>query len=299
MDTALVLVRFAAFAAGVVLFGAPLFVLYGRLADHIAPRRLRRLLIAAGAVFAAAAAAALVLQTGQMAGDPAAGVDPATLGEVITAGGFGASILARTGAGLLALGVLAAFRPGRLLWAGVAGLGAVGLAALPWAGHGAADEGLAGLAHTTADVMHLLAAGVWLGALLMLLLQLFDRTADVEALHRALRGFSSLGSIVVSVILATGLINCWFLVSISHAGELANSPWGRLLLVKLALFAVMLGFAAANRFWLTPRISATPAIDPRAALGALRWSVALESAMGLAVLGLVAAIGVLSPPAAS
>ena len=187
-------------------------------------------------------------------------------------------------------------KPGRLLWAVVSGLGAIGLDALAWAGHGAADEGLAGLAHTTADVIHLLAVGVWLGALLVLLFQLFDCTRDVEALHRALRGFSGLGSIVVGVILATGLLNCWFLFGIDQVTGLATSPWGRLLLLKVALFAVMLGFAAANRFWLTPRLAAAPATDPRPALDALRWSVALESATGLTVLGVFAAIGILSPP---
>jgi putative copper resistance protein D len=297
VDAALILARLAAFGAGVALFGAPLFVLYGRLADHIAPRRLRLLLIAAAVISLPATAAALVLQTGQMAGDPASGLDPATLRDVITTSAFGASVLARTGVALFSLGLLVGLKPCRLLWTSVAGLGGVGLAALAWAGHGAADEGLAGLTHATADVVHLLSAGVWLGALLVMLLQFSDSTVEIRALHRALTQFSGVGSIIVSVILATGLLNCWFLVGPSHIAGLVASAWGRLLLVKVSLFAVMLGFAAVNRFRLTPRLAAAQAGDPRAALSALRRSVALESAAGLAVLCLVAALGVLAPPA--
>jgi len=47
-------------------------------------------------------------------------------------------------------------------WAGFL-LGALVLATLAWAGHGAADPGASGNAHLVADILHLLAAGVWLG----------------------------------------------------------------------------------------------------------------------------------------
>jgi putative copper resistance protein D len=46
-------------------------------------------------------------------------------------------------------------------------LGASGLAAatLTWGGHAAANAGVFGLAHLAADVTHILAAGIWVGAL--------------------------------------------------------------------------------------------------------------------------------------
>lgn len=301
MDATLVLIRLTAFAAGMALFGAPLFVLYSGRVEEVAPRRLKRLLTAAAALSAVAAIASLIVQTGQMAGDPAAGLDPATLRDVIAGGGFGVSILVRLGAALLALGCLAALPARRPLWALAAAAGAIGLAALAWAGHGAANEGWAGVAHTAADVAHLLAAGVWLGALLMFVLLLVARTpspAEVGTLHRALKGFSGVGSIVVAVIVVSGLVNSWFLVGPSHLGDLLASLWGQLLLVKLALFAAMVGFAALNRFRLTPRLEAAAA-DSRAALSALRRSVALETGAGLAVLTLVASLGVLAPPASA
>lgn len=302
MEAALVLVRLAAFASGVALFGAPLFVLYSGGADQIAPKSLKPLLIGAAALAAIAAGASLVLQTGEMAGDPAAGLDPATLRDVIMGGGFGASILVRGGAALLALATLMARPAGRSRWGVIAALGAVGLAALAWAGHGAADEGTAGLVHECADVAHLLAAGAWLGALMILGLPLAGRAPDaveLKALHGALSGFSGVGSIVVAVIVASGLVNSWFLIGPDHLREFAASLWGQLLLVKLALFAAMLVFAALNRFRLTPRLEAALAGDPRAALSALRRSLALESAAGFAILALVAGLGVLAPPASA
>ena len=300
MELAVVLARFAAFVAGAALFGSPLFVLYSGRAGEAAPRRLKSLLIGAAALALVAALAALVAQTGQMADDPRAGLDPSTLRDVVAGSGFGVSILVRAGAAVLALAGLTALRPGRRLWALTAILGAAGLAALAWDGHGAADPGAAGLVHATADIIHLLAAGVWLGALLCLTLLLFARQPSAQALadlHRALRGFSGVGSAAVATILASGLVNGWFLVGAQHLDGLVAMAWGRLLLVKLALFAAMLAFAAHNRFRLTPRLEASLAGDLMAALSALRRSVAMESALGLGVLALVAVLGILAPPA--
>ncbi|HKR88005.1 MAG TPA: copper homeostasis membrane protein CopD [Phenylobacterium sp.] len=302
MDAALILVRLVALASGVALFGAPLFVLYGGPPEEVAPGPLKPLLAWAALTSGLAAGAALVLQTGEMAGEPAAGLDPATLRDVITSGGFGASILARLGAALPALGLLIALRAGRMLWIVTAALGAVGLSALAWSGHGAADEGAVGLAHTAADIVHLLAAGVWLGALLVLALLLWAPEPGPKALgvlHRALKGFSGVGSVVVAALIASGLANSWFLVGPDHVTDFAASLWGRLLLAKLAIFAAMLMLAALNRFRLTPRLEAALVGDPRTALSALRRSLALESAAGLLVLALVAGLGLLAPPAAN
>lgn len=300
MDAVLVLVRLVAFAAGVSLFGAPLFVLYGLPKDEAGSARLKPVLLAAALATSLAAAAALVLQTGQMAGDPAAGLDPATLRDVLGGGGFGVSILARIAAGLLALGLLVALPAGRALWTATAGLGALALSALAWAGHGAADEGAGGLVHAAADIGHLLAAGAWLGALLVLLLLLLKapgrRGAEARVLHRALKGFSGVGTFVVALIVATGVVNGWFLVGPEHIRDLTASVWGRLLIAKLAVFAAMLGLAALNRLVLTPRLEASLGLDPGAAVAALRRSLLLESMAGVAVLALVAGLGVRPPP---
>ncbi|CAN7609533.1 copper homeostasis membrane protein CopD [Phenylobacterium sp. LjRoot225] len=299
MEAAVVLTRLAAFAAGVTLFGAPLFVLYSLPRDADGPSGLRPILIVAALLTVLAAAVGLVVQTGQMAGDPKAGLDPATLLGVLAGGGFGISMAARIAAGLLAVVPLILLRARRTLWGLTAALGALSLAANAWSGHGGADEGAAGVVHALADVIHLLSAGVWLGALAALLMLLSRRAPSsgaVADLHRALKGFSGVGSAAVAVIVASGLANSWFLIGPQHLRDFAASLWGQLLLVKLALFAAMLGFAALNRFRLTPRLEAALAGDPRAALGDLRRSLLLETGAGLAVLALVAVLGRLAPP---
>jgi putative copper resistance protein D len=301
VEAVLVLVRLVAFAAGTVLFGAPLFMLYSLPKDEAGPTHLKPALAVAGLITAAAAGAAMVVQTGLMAGDPVAGLDPATLRDAL-GGGFGISIVVRMAAGVAALALFLADKAGRHLWTTAVALGALALGALAWSGHGAADDETAGLVHAGADVIHLLAAGVWLGALLGFGLLLTARPREsgpITALYDALKSFAGVGSAAVATLIASGLVNSWFLVGPQHVANLADSLWGGLMIAKLVLFTAMLGFAGLNRFRLTPRLAAAMADDPAGALSALRRSIALESGLGLAVLALVAALGVLAPPASA
>jgi putative copper resistance protein D len=250
------------------------------------------------------AVVSLLAGTATMAGDPAAAFDRETLASVLSDSAFGVAIMVRLAASAAALIACLALRKGSGLWRVLSGLGAIVLASFAWTGHGAAEEGAAGLIHAAADVLHLLAAGVWLGALaaLALLLATSHRTDQAEraqALHGALAGFSGVGSAVVAVILLTGLINSWFLVGPSHVWRMATSLHGQLLLVKVGLFVGMLGLAAANRFFLTPNLERGLAAQaPRGAIGALRRSVFLEAGAGALILILVSVLGTLAPVSA-
>jgi putative copper export protein len=53
----------------------------------------------------------------------------------------------------------------------------------------------------------------------------------------------------------THLINSWFLVG--SVSSLLTTLYGQILLAKVAFFAAMLALAAANRFWLVPRMIET------------------------------------------
>jgi putative copper resistance protein D len=149
------------------------------------------------------------------------------------------------------------------------------------------------------DILHLLAAAVWLGALTALAILLTTAREgardDAAALHSALARFSGVGSAVVAVLLATGLVNSGFLVGPSRLGQLFLTPYGVILLAKVTLFAGMLGLAAWNRFRLTPRLEQALG-GVGAAVASLRRSVVLESAAGALVLALVSVMGVLAPP---
>jgi putative copper resistance protein D len=99
--------------------------------------------------------------------------------------------------------------------------------------------------------------------------------------------------------LVTGLVNAWALTAPHSISDALATDYARVLLIKIALFAMMLGLAALNRFSLTPRLAA--AADERAAaaaIAALRRSIAIETGRAALVLVAVAALGVMEPPSA-
>src|SRR3546814_18326855 len=57
-------------------------------------------------------------------------------------------------------------------------LGAGALASLAWSSHGAASEGALGWLHLASDIMHLLAASAWIGALAAFVLILVQRSEE-------------------------------------------------------------------------------------------------------------------------
>ncbi|TAJ68799.1 MAG: copper resistance protein CopD [Phenylobacterium sp.] len=303
MDILVVVARLAQFAAGAILFGTPLFLIYGyRGAPALALPWPRRLWGASAAVLALGALVSLLAQTAVMAGEPAAAFDREMLAIVVGETAFGAAILVRVAAAVLALAFVLRVPAGRGLWGMSSGLGAVALASFAWTGHGAAEPGPAGAIHAAADVLHLLAAGVWLGALMALALLLSTRRTpepDLPATHAALARFSGIGSLVVAALILTGLVNSWFLVGPTRIFAMTDFAYGWLLLIKLALFVGMLGMAASNRFHLTPALNAALARgQPGLALAELRRSITMEALAGLAVLGLVSVLGVLAPVSA-
>src|SRR6266403_472736 len=154
-------------------------------------------------------------------------------------------------------------------------------------------------ARERANAAHLLAAGAWLGGLVPLGFILLDYSrgdgepiVDVDPI---LLRFSSMGYVAVATLIVSGLVNSWFLVG--SVSSLLKTPYGQILLGKLALFAAMLALAAANRFWLVPRMIQTRAGSgaPAVWLGRLRYHVIGEQFLGLMVLLAVSVLGTLRP----
>ena len=100
--------------------------------------------------------------------------------------------------------------------AAVAICGAFALGSLVWSGHGVMDDGRTGAVHLVADITHLLAAGIWIGAIISLLLLVATEQDGASASHTALAGFASVGTVCVALVLASGLINSWLLVGPSN-----------------------------------------------------------------------------------
>lgn len=302
-DWLLIGVRHGLYAALMVLFGMACFALYALRGDerHSAfevPRWLTWSAVAG--LFLSAAL--LVLMAAGMAGTTPVDVDRGTIIMVATAPGVGTAFLVRIGALLLALLVAqrGASVPALVV---VAAAGGLALASLAWNGHGAMGEGGEGWTYLGADIAHLFAAGIWVGALVALVLLVTQQAkrktrAHLILSHRALHGFSRTGTLAVGALVLTGLINAWVLVGPDNVASLGEALYGQLLLAKLVLFGSMLVLAALNRFRLTPAFAGALNVDdPSAALMALRRSLAAETACAVTILGLVAWAGTLAPPA--
>lgn len=302
LEVAVIALRWLQYSGAVVLLGAPLFLLYSFSRDD-GPNLsgARQTLALAAVVVAFGSLSALVAQTAVMAGSLTEALKPASLYFMITGTGLGMAMVARAAIALLGLVLVVAWKPGRAVWSLTAVLGLLVAASFAWTGHGAATEGPGGVVHLVADIIHAVAAALWLGALAALTILLSRRTdTDDPAIHHALHGFAGLGTLAVALLVVTGLVNSWFLVSPERLGSLGTSLYGQLLIAKLVLFVLMLGLAGDNRFRLTPSLGVTlkGAEDPVAALHRLRRSIAAETALGVAVLGLVAVMGTVPPPAA-
>jgi putative copper resistance protein D len=168
---------------------------------------------------------------------------------------------------------------------------------LAWAGHAAGGLGIEAIVHPAADVLHLIAAAAWVGALipLWLLLQAAGKDGASLAIARtATLRFSTLGVTSVATILATGSINTWYLAGSIPA--LVDTDYGRLLLIKIALFFVMVAIAAVNRLRLTPHlVGETNASVAQRTLHQLRHNTILEAMAGAIILAIVGMLSTLPP----
>jgi putative copper resistance protein D len=297
-----VLIRLAQFGFGLVLFGLPAFALYRRRGWDAAQRgggALRAALMASATGLLVVAAAAALALTVNMYGTLADALDVEALWSVLTGLQVGMALGVRLGLTTVFLLIVLVMSESTSQRSTLLVVGGLIVASFAWSGHGAATEGTWALVHLASDVFHLLAASIWIGALLVLIASLARASAPRDAAMALddLKTFSALGTVAVLVIVVTGLINSAVLVGWDRVGQMATHPYGQILLAKIALFAAMLGLAAAHRFILVPRLESQH-LAPGAALSRLKVSVGIETILGFMVLLAVAAMGRMSPMAA-
>ncbi|WP_456826542.1 copper resistance CopC/CopD family protein [Cellulomonas sp. P5_E12] len=184
------------------------------------------------------------------------------------------AVRSRTGTARRSRALTAAAVLATLALAGIEALGS----------HAAAVEGLR-VEAIAADAVHVLAACLWLGAVAALGVVLWPHASGASGveLARACRGpFTRLVLVSVAVVLVTGLYGAG--VQIASVDGLVRSAYGRTLLVKLGVVAVLLGLGFRN----------STSLHGSRALGALRpfsrrlvW---LEAGVGAVLL---VAVGVL------
>ena len=122
-------------------------------------------------------------------------------------------------------------------------------------GHAAAAEGLRWLA-IPADILHVLAAGSWVGGLsFVLIAELRERRHSGRGnalLAEVLPHFTQVALIAAALLIATGAFAGW--LHVGSPSALATTPYGRILLAKVGLVVVVLVLGAVNWRVLTPRL---------------------------------------------
>ncbi|MFC6022820.1 copper resistance protein CopC [Plantactinospora solaniradicis] len=262
--------RYLGYAGLVLLIGPTLFLAL------LWPRRLSRrgpiLLVRTGLTLVAASTlAGLWVQAPYTSGAGLLDVSAAELWQVLGSD-FGLTLSARLGI-LLLLAVLLPpmlqaqmqgrapsyrilYRKGPLLTTLLILLGIAGLATWPMSGHAAASP--TPLASGIASVVHLAAMSVWLGGLVTLFGYLL-RAGHPRALAVILPVWSRWATIAVLWLVAGGVVQA--VIEIGGLAALVGTGYGRLVLAKVALLAVLLGTAAQARRLLRQSPPA-PAPDP-------------------------------------
>ena len=182
------------------------------------------------------------------------------------------------GAVAVLLGTVLAGRAGRVDRALLVILGVLGLATWPLSGHPAAST-LPALT-MVADAAHLAAMSVWLGGLVMLFGFLL-RKADARELGAILPVWSGWAILAVAVLALAGTAQA--LMQILSVDALLHTTYGKLVLLKAGLLAIVVAVAAYSRRLATRA-------DAEATPRRLRRTVLAEVAVLAVVLSVAAAL---------
>ncbi len=203
---------------------------------------------------------------------------------------LGATVMERLIAlAVTALGVALAFAASRSVDRGGVALAGAGAAASMWvdvaASHAGAQAPVA--VNLLIQWAHIIAAAVWIGGLLVLLLAVRGQPSD--ATGRAVRRFSATAGIAIAVVALTGTFRA--VVEVGSIGQLFGTAFGILVLIKVALFVILAGLGAVNR-WVNVSRAST-------ALRGLRRVASTEVVIGALVVVVAAALVNVAPPVAS
>jgi copper transport protein len=250
-----------------------------------AVRRTRRILVLA--TLAALALGVLLLGVAgcNLAGTSLAGLASATAWRVASTSSLAKSLAVAVAGLVLILAALP--RLGRSRLVALAG-SLIAMASFALTGH-AATAAPAWLMRWAVP-LHALCAAFWLGALPLLIAAV--RAGPAGEAYRLLARFSAQAVVVVIVILTLGVAIA--LVQIGHVAMLWQTPYGIVLMGKLAAVALLLAVAAHNKWHATPLLAGGGASAQRAFLRAI----AAEYVLFAAIVGFTAALGQIEPPRA-
>jgi putative copper resistance protein D len=183
----------------------------------------------------------------------------------------------------------------KLIWLQLLLSGALA-GSLAWAGHGQENS----IWHLSADILHLLVAGLWPAGLLPLALMLRKLRQSTDLAHGRyvailVRRFSALSLCSVALLTITGLVNGWFLVG--SFSNLFQQTYGRWLLAKLILFGIIVAIGSVNLLRLKPRIVRENPYshESETAADQLQFNLQLELFLSILIVIVIAVLGILPP----
>ena len=162
----------------------------------------------------------------------------------------------------------------------------IGLVAVSYLFDGHTVTAAPNLLVRSAGAVHVLAAGVWVGGVLLMgwtLAQRHRRSLPLEAASMAIR-FSRVASVALAAVAVAG--TALAIAILDTPSELFTTPWGRVLIVKVLAVAIAAAIGAYNHFVTVPTLDRGPA-DGEAA-DRLRRLVRIEGVVLLVVVALTA-----------
>jgi copper resistance protein D len=280
-DAAAVFAKALTYAATLCAAGAVFFLFYARawLKDS-QRRRIRRLVGILLLASAITSSVKILILSGSMNGTVVGIFDSGFARMILRAGEGRAAYVRAIGLALCALALSADRRlqAPALIGAFIASL------SFAQVGH---IHGLHSAAASLLLGLHLLCAAFWLGALAPLLMITRDGD-DAQIASTAVR-FGQLALYGVGVLLVAGAGQLWILSR--DASDFWTSDYGRMVAAKLFAVAVLLGVAAFNKRYLTPRLLAH-----RKAAASFYRSLQVEMLLGAVILLITAAFTTVTGP---
>lgn len=279
-------VRLVALSAVLVLCGTAAWASLIRFTPPPRRDRLANLALTAAVCLFAARILELLAQTWALFSP-----DPVGVGElrtVATATTWGAGWQVQTVVAALAVGAaLLCRRGGHGPWSVLGVIALVGALSAPLTGH-AVERGWWTLPYFL-QALHVLGAGLWVGSLAVLTTAAWRREPDHAAVARRVRRFSPLALTGAALLGVTGTATAWLYMA--RPADLWETAWGRALLLKLALLAVVAALGHHNWQRVRPRLGSPDATYR------LRRSTAAELLFATLLLAVTALLVALPMPA--
>ena len=168
-----------------------------------------------------------------------------------------------------------------------AALGLIGTSSL--IGHGAASGEAPAV---ILDYIHNFVAAVWIGGIIYFVFTLLPTFSQLEEAKRErmtlvlIPRFSIMFIIAVGIVIITGPTLMWFLES--DVGLITGSIYGKLILVKISIAAIMVGLGGYFQFKIQNKAEKDLQLGSIAVYKKLKRSLKFDVVLGIALLGVVA-----------